>query len=113
MSSGEYDSNFFPNQILKQHGYPQDQAAQQYLQDQAAKHQAAMQEQVIQQHLSQELFSKARGTELTIREAHGGWILTRRSWPWELVFTDWEKLIAAISEHFPERSKDGTAGRDR
>jgi hypothetical protein len=69
--------------------YIQDQAAKEYLRDPAAKHQAALQ-------------------QLTIREAHGGWILTRRGWPSaysELVFTDREKLIAAISEHFPERSK--------
>jgi hypothetical protein len=48
---------------------------------------------------------------LTIREAHGGWILIRSGFPAaypELVFTDREKLIAAISEHFPERSKEGT-----
>jgi hypothetical protein len=107
MSSGVFDLDFFPNQILKQHGYPQDETAQQYLQEQAAKHQAAMQQQVSMTGM----IAPPKIRELTIREAHGGWILTRRSWPWELVFTDWEKLIAAISEHFQEHSKDGTADR--
>jgi len=90
MSSGVFDSDFASQIAQQQHLLR--------LQEQAAKHQAAMQQQVGP-------FSPPTFRELSVREAHGGWILIRRGWASaysELVFTDREKLIAAISEHFPE-----------
>jgi hypothetical protein len=99
MSSGVFDSDF--------HSQLQQQQDILRLRELAAKHQAAMQQQLGM--TGKIALPMIR--ELTICEADGGWILVRRGWPLaysELVlFTDREKLIAAISEHFPERERRG------